>query len=168
MDCTVPRRNGALCLDIPTSPVLKEYTTNMRGVDVADHLRENYSALTRTHKWWHRVFHFLLDMTTVNMYIMYLEILRKLDKSHLAITHLQYKVHLCQALTWRWKGTNPIGAPNLPRLPKIHCPQYTLLRRECDVCGIRCHHYCYKCGWKWLCVDKGCSELKHTPRRNWH
>jgi hypothetical protein len=57
MDCTVPRRNGAARPDIPTSPVLKEYTKNMRGVDVADHLRGNYTSLTRTHKWWHRVFH---------------------------------------------------------------------------------------------------------------
>jgi hypothetical protein len=31
--------------------------------------------------------------------------------------------------------------------------------------GVRCDHFCYKCGWKWLCVDKGCYELHHTPRR---
>jgi hypothetical protein len=165
MDCTVPRHNGATRPEIPTSPVLKEYTKNMHGVDVADHLRGNYSSLTRTHKWWHRVFHFLLDMSTVNMYIMYLEILQKLGKSHEAITHLQFRHGLCQALTWRWKGTNPIGVSLLPWYPKMRCPWHTLLRRECEVCGIRCQHFCYKCGWKWFCVDKGCYELAHTPRR---
>jgi hypothetical protein len=36
MECTVPRQNGALCSDVLTSPMLKEYTTNMRGVDVAN------------------------------------------------------------------------------------------------------------------------------------
>jgi hypothetical protein len=87
-DCTVPRRNGATRPDIPTSPVLKEYTKNMRGVDVGNHLRGNYTSLTRTHKWWHRVFHFFLDLTTVNMYIMYLDILKQLGKSHEALIHL--------------------------------------------------------------------------------
>jgi hypothetical protein len=128
-DCTVPRRNGATQLDIRTSPVLKEYTKNMRGVDVADHLQGNYTSLTRTHKWWHRVFHFLLDLTTVNMYIMYLEILKQLGKSEEALTHLQFQHGLCQALTWRWEGTNPVGVSHLPWLPKIHCPRYMLLRR---------------------------------------
>jgi hypothetical protein len=42
-DCTVPRRDGALRLDIPTSPMLQEYTKNMRGIDVADHIRGNYT-----------------------------------------------------------------------------------------------------------------------------
>jgi hypothetical protein len=35
----VPRRNGPVREKIPTSPMLVEYTTFMRGVDVADQLR---------------------------------------------------------------------------------------------------------------------------------
>ena len=42
-DCTVPRRDGAQRPDIPTSLVLQEYTTNMKGVDVVDHIRGNYT-----------------------------------------------------------------------------------------------------------------------------
>jgi hypothetical protein len=52
----VPRRNGAIREQIPTSPILLEYTTFMRGVEVADQLRASYSSQTRSHKWWHRVF----------------------------------------------------------------------------------------------------------------
>jgi hypothetical protein len=74
---TVPRRNGAIREAIPTSPVHLEYTTYMRGVDVADQLRSNYSCQVRTHKWWHRIFYFLLDMSVVNMYLMYLECWKK-------------------------------------------------------------------------------------------
>jgi hypothetical protein len=103
---------------------------------------------------------FSMDLTTVNMYIMYLDILKQLSKSHEALTHLQFQHGLCQALTWRWEGTNKVGVSHLPWLPKIHCPRYTLLRRECVICGIRCQHFCYKCEWKWLCIDKGCFELK--------
>jgi hypothetical protein len=68
----VPHRNGAVMDYIPTSPVLLEYTMYMRDVDVADQLRASYSSITCNHKWWHRVFFALLDITEVNMYIMYM------------------------------------------------------------------------------------------------
>jgi hypothetical protein len=64
---TVPCRKGAIREAIPTSPVHLEYTTHMRGVDVADQLLSNYSCQVRAHKWWHRIFYFLLDMLVVNM-----------------------------------------------------------------------------------------------------
>jgi hypothetical protein len=47
---TVPRRNGADWDSVPTSPIHLEYTTHMRGVDVADQLRASYSWQTRLHK----------------------------------------------------------------------------------------------------------------------
>jgi hypothetical protein len=53
---TVPRRNGAERENIMTSPVHLEYTTHMRGVDVADQLRASYSTQNRTHKWLYRIF----------------------------------------------------------------------------------------------------------------
>ena len=56
MTCTVPRRDGANRSFIPTSPILFEYTTHMRGVNVADQLGGNYSWLSKSHKWWHRIF----------------------------------------------------------------------------------------------------------------
>jgi hypothetical protein len=67
---TVPRRHGAIREQIQTSPILLEYTTFMKGEDVADHLRVLYSLQTRSHKWWHRVFFAMLDVTEVNIYIM--------------------------------------------------------------------------------------------------
>jgi hypothetical protein len=39
----------------------------MRGVDVSDQLQASYSYQVRSHKWWHRIFYFLLDMTIVNI-----------------------------------------------------------------------------------------------------
>jgi hypothetical protein len=68
----VPHRNGAVRENIPTSPILLEYTTIMKGIDVADQLQASYSSLTRSHKWWHRVFFAMLDIVEVNSYIMYL------------------------------------------------------------------------------------------------
>jgi hypothetical protein len=44
-------RNGENRPLINTSPVHLECTNNMWGVDVADHVRSNYSCLVRTRKW---------------------------------------------------------------------------------------------------------------------
>jgi hypothetical protein len=74
----------------------------MRGVDVADHLRGNYTTQVHTHKWWHRVFFFLLDVTVTNMYIMYIQILQRLGRSEEGITHLQFRNGLAQALSQNW------------------------------------------------------------------
>ena len=87
-NCTVPWRDDARRPDIPTSLVLQEYTTNMRGVDVVDHIRGNYTCQVCTYKWWHRIYMFLMDLSLVYMYLYYLEILKKLQKSHEAIKHL--------------------------------------------------------------------------------
>jgi hypothetical protein len=74
---TIPCRNGAMRDAVHTSPIHYEYTTYMRRVDVADQLRTSYSCQTRSHKWWHRVFFFLINTTVVNMYIIYLSLLRR-------------------------------------------------------------------------------------------
>jgi hypothetical protein len=68
----VPRRNGSMRDMDPTSSMLVEYTTFMRSVDVADQIRALYSSQCHSHKWWHRIFWAILDITEVNMYIMYL------------------------------------------------------------------------------------------------
>jgi len=47
----VPRRGGGQIHKIKTSPVHLEYTTFMRGVDVADQLHGSYSCQVRSHKW---------------------------------------------------------------------------------------------------------------------
>jgi hypothetical protein len=106
----VPRRNGAMREKIPTSPVLLEYTTFMRGVDVADQLRASYSSLTRSHKWWHQVSSSLLDITEVNMYIMYLDRCKQSRNpvTH-PLTHLQFKnnyvTHFCLVGRGEMKST---------------------------------------------------------------
>jgi hypothetical protein len=100
----VPRRNGAVREAIHTSPMHYEYTTYMHGVDVADQLRASYSCQTRSHKWWHRVFFFLIDTTVVNMYIIYLSLLRRQQVPSRPMTHLQFKTQLCQALLQNWPG----------------------------------------------------------------
>jgi hypothetical protein len=47
----VERRVGHVRKAVETSPMHYQYTRYMRGVDVADQLRDEYSCQVRTHKW---------------------------------------------------------------------------------------------------------------------
>jgi hypothetical protein len=98
----VPHRNGAVRKAVHTSPIHLEYTTYMRGVDVANQLRASYSYQTRSHKWWHWIFFFLIDTAVVNMYIIYLSLLRRQRVPSRPMTHLQFKTQLCHALLQNW------------------------------------------------------------------
>ena len=75
--CEVPCRDGATKKKVKTSPVHLEYTTMMRGVDVTNHLRGNYTSQVQSHKWWHRLFFFVLDTTMTNMWIIHKEVLKR-------------------------------------------------------------------------------------------
>jgi hypothetical protein len=161
---TVPRRNSEDRPLIDTSPVHLEYTTSMWGVDVADHVRSNYSCQVRTHKWWHRVFFFLLDLTTTNMYVIYLDLWKKQGTSDHPLTHLQFLNEMYKVLTQKWPGNDEICVLELSYAPRIHVPTYTKVRRRCVVCKERCQYYCYLCNCEFHCFFKGCWEKKHTPR----
>jgi hypothetical protein len=106
----VPRRNGVVREEIPTSPMLLEYTKFMRGVDVADQLRASYSSLPRSHKWWHRVFFAMLDVTEVNMYVMYLDRCRQgPNPVKSPLTHLRFKIAFSEALLEGWRRPNEVN-----------------------------------------------------------
>jgi hypothetical protein len=112
---TVPHCSGAVRENIQTSLLLHKYTTDMQGMHMADQLRASYSCQVRSHKWWHRIFFFLLDMMIVNMYIIYLAHVKNSWQGRIPMTHLQFKVGLCKALLDSWERKNSIpkddGAP---------------------------------------------------------
>ena len=57
--------------EFPTSPIQKEYQEMMRGMDVVDQCRVGYTAQIMSHKWWHRLFFFILDSSFGNAYVLY-------------------------------------------------------------------------------------------------
>jgi hypothetical protein len=159
---TVPRRNGAEWEDVMTSPIHLEYTTHMRGVDVADQLRASYSTQNLTHKWWHRVFFFFLDMTVVNMFIIYMAECKR--RGQRLVSHLQFRVKLCEALLQNWEPQGHSAHP----LSRRYCyPIFTELRKPYVVCNgprvlpmVRPKTYCARCN-KYMCFKKGCYKHYH-------
>jgi hypothetical protein len=141
----VPRRNGAVREMVLTSPMLLEYTTFMRGVDVADQIWASYSSQSRSHKWWHRIFWAMLDITEVNMYIIYLHACRgRPEEFPTPITHLEFKNALYEALLLGWRRRKEVNNEALIYRPSIHMPSHSTLRRPCVVCGTHLPRtYCY-------------------------
>jgi hypothetical protein len=106
-----------------------------------------------------------MDMSVVNMYLMYLECWKKFPIGTRPMAHLQFRNNLCKAMIQGFHGRDGLGILDLPYEPRIHIPSWTKYRRECTLCGKRCHYFCFKCNCKFMCFSQGCFERRHTPRR---
>ena len=64
--------------------VIDNYKQSMNGVDLADQYTKYYSFIRKSKKWWKKVCFWLLEVPTVNSYILY-------KSSNSSLTHLQYR-----------------------------------------------------------------------------
>ena len=80
-DLFVGRWHKNAVKDIHYSLTLVHYQYHIRGVDVQNQLRDNYSVQTRDHKWWHRILLHLLDTSLVNAYILYHARMQRMGES---------------------------------------------------------------------------------------
>ena len=60
-------------LQVPCPKSVKLYNTFMGGVDLFDSRQKTYSCSRKAKNWWLRLFYFLLDMATMNAYIIHKE-----------------------------------------------------------------------------------------------
>jgi hypothetical protein len=76
----------------------------------ADQIQASYSSQSRSHKWWHRIFWAMLDITEVNMYIIYLHACRgRPEEAPTPMTHLEFKNALCEALLLGWRRRKEVN-----------------------------------------------------------
>jgi hypothetical protein len=139
----------------------KQYVEYMRGIDVTDHLRGNYSCQLKCHKWWMKIFHLVVDQTIVNSYVTWT---REMEELGLKIMpHLLFKIALgkhlvLDALEARQRRAGP--QMRLPRRPPPTQGQSSSkLKRQCIVCGHPQRSYCAACGYRWMC--KGTCYFAH-------
>ena len=81
--------------------VVNSYNHHMNGVDVADQLGVYYSFQRKTVKWWRKLAFWLLDVTVMNSYIVYRQIVTT------PVTHLNYRRSLVESLVGRVIATAP-------------------------------------------------------------
>ena len=67
--------------EISKPHLVEEYNTYMGGVDKSDQLLSYYGFSHRTVKWWRRAFYHLLDVASVNAFILYTESNQPLGRS---------------------------------------------------------------------------------------
>ena len=103
----------------------------MRGVDVSDQLRGEYSCQVRSHKWWHRLFFFLLDTAKVNSWIIH-KFFAKRDGQK-ALEHVQFTMDLANALMVEW-GRRRGCTSKFNRRPCVHGLVKIDKRRVCREC----------------------------------
>jgi len=86
---------------------IAEYNRIMGGVDRFDQLRERYSVGRRSVKWWHRILYWLIDLMTVNAYVMY----RLNRRQHSATDQLSFRLQLVRHLTSDYNSSRKRGRP---------------------------------------------------------
>ena len=148
-------------VDFPTSPILLQYQAGMRGVDVVDQKRQEYSTQLHSHKWWHRIFMFILDSTLLNAYVLYSEDQRS------------RRLQLFSRALWHYTLAESLTRPRL-RAGRIRGPIRNLaarglhlsethgrLRRRCVVCHSRTRRMCGGCAGQFMCEGR-CYRVVHT------
>ena len=79
-------------LNLPIPSIIDDYNQYMNGVDIADHLRSNYSTQLTSHRTWMPLFYWLLDTVVINSYRIY-------QQAHPQSLHKDFREALVKALT---------------------------------------------------------------------
>ena len=152
--------------------VVQQYNDHMLGVDKMDQLATYYSFLRKSVKWWRKVLFWLLEVTTVNSYIVYTTRIRQLGQQ--PHTHLQYRRSLILGLVshrLRLPIHNRPGRRidlSLERLRPIpHFSEEGDRRRDCRVCSSAGHRrttgfFCTTCSDRPHLHPGRCLHMYHT------
>ena len=91
---------------VKSGPMHLQCTRNMIGVDIVDQLQGTYSYLSRSHKWWHHLFCYMLDTTISNMWIIHSDFNFQFLTN--PIMHLDFQMQLAKALSAKWASRNMV------------------------------------------------------------
>lgn len=166
----------------PTTPlVLKpqavvEYTESMGGVDRSDHFISNYKFERRSKKWYRKMFFWLLEVATVNSYILYKTLQEQNNRTPL--THKQFRLSMIEDLVVDHMMIAVAEEKRKPGRPRQNIHQrldgrlhllakYEKGSRRCKVClkmKLRKEtiYYCKTCQDEPFLHPDLCFELYHT------
>lgn len=159
----VGRWVGRERVDFPTSPILLEYQSNMRGVDVVDQQRQEYTMQLQSHKWWHRLLLFITDSSILNSYILYVEDLMAVGLPYDSRVVYQYRLAMVLVRERldpnRLRGRHGNLAPNGFHRSKGH-PN---ARYPCVACGRRTRKFCGGCAANFMCESPCYIRIHSQP-----
>ena len=120
---------------VPSTPQQVEYQTHIRGVDVVDQMRIDYSIQFHSHKWWHKRFFFIVDSWLNNSWVL-LKHDRLTRGEPVYRRRLAYHFQVAQNLIAPWLDEPSTCKVQCLRQPgAIHFSSLRPgLRRKCIVC----------------------------------
>jgi hypothetical protein len=138
------RKFGGKKTKVKTGPMHLQYTQNMHGVDTPDQLQGVYSCLTRSHKWWHRFFFYMLDTMVTNMWIIHSDVsFRFLEEP---MTYMCFQLQLGHQLASKWAGRKLGYSIFAPLHRATHGPKSMGKKRgRCRVCKAHTNQACPGC-----------------------
>jgi len=150
--------------EIETTPQQVEYQSNMRGVDLVDQMRTNYSTQFHSNKWWHKYLMFTLDSVLHNAWVLYRVDRHGRGEKRPRRLHFMYDTAMGLIM------------PNvdLPRTCSIwnknpnalHYSQtHKQIRRRCCVCKKKQAGFCQACGFVFVCQDPCFLKLHSSKAR---
>ena len=162
-DAYAGRWVGRERIEFPTSPILLLYQAGMRGVDIVDQQRQEYSTQLHSHKWWHRIFMFILDSQLLNSYILY-----ACDRRAVGLpvhSRMLWHYEVAKDLIRPLIGTGHVRGPirNLVAGGLHFSNGHPMMRRRCVVCGRRTRRMCPGCDGMFQC-EGVCYHTVHTQQ----
>ena len=148
-------------VEFPTSPILLQYQAGMRGMDLVDQQCQEYTTQLHSHKWWHRVFMFILDSQLLNSHILYAADRRALGVpfQSRSLWHYTVVVDLIHPGMRPGHVRGPIR--NLAGGGLHYSAGHPGARQRCIVCARRTRRMCPRCGGAFQC-EGACYKAVHT------
>lgn len=150
---------------IDSSPQQVEYQTNMRGVDVIDQMRTDYSVPFHSHKWWHKHLFFTVDCWLNNSWVLFKHD-RYTRSAPVYMQRLPFHLAVAESLIAPWLDE--------PETCKVECIRHPgaihyssrrpRLRRQCIVCKRKTRFRCTTCAGAHMCLGQ-CFVKVHTQRK---
>lgn len=132
---------------------------------MVDQCHVQYMAQIMSHKWWHRLFFFILDTSLGNAYILY--------KAHCRERHVRARPQRpmsrsdfhYEVASWLIAPAFEIGRTggsfNESNCGIHECRSAGMQQRKCRLCGRRQNRFCPGCRGYFLC-QRPCFHLVHT------
>ncbi len=164
--------------DVPAPASVVDYTAYMGGVDLADQCCQYYFNQRKTRTWYTKVFFYLLEVSKVNAFRLYLASRHPDTPANKRPSLLQFTLELVEELLGDHTSNTRIGRPSLAPLDTrltSRCMPGTFPNRSwCHVCWSRVsrgiqekrrqtQYGCLTCQ-KHLCLPE-CFALYHTERK---
>ena len=112
------KKKGYIKVQMPHA--IAEYNKFMRGVDLCDMFLEVYKIDFKSKKWYMRIFFYVLNLATVNDWLLYRRTLNKKSKQHMLLCDFKLDIatRLLSSNKYAPKRGRPSQQDNPPKTPK--------------------------------------------------